>query len=103
MKDEEFIMNKSTYQEAETIFNGDRIYIIFGGDDGEKLKIKSESMWAETLGISYHQFSYRNDIMPTVGRSIEKQKIKEFLDGEEQFKVNAITGRAGNGKSRLVY
>lgn len=96
-------MEQSTYQEAETIINGDKILIFFGNDDDEKLLIKPFSMWTEVLGMSYHQFSYRNDIISMVGRDGEKQKIKEFLNAEEHFKVNAITGRAGSGKSRLVY
>lgn len=96
-------MVKGTYQNAETIINGDKVYIFLGKDENEKLLISSKSMWAEMLGISYHQFSYKNDIISTIGRKEEEQRIKDFLGGEERFKVNAITGRAGNGKSRLVY
>lgn len=96
-------MDQNKYQKAETIINGDRVYIFLGKDQNEKLLIKTELMWAETLGISYHQFSYKNDTISTVGRKDEEEKIIAFLDGEERFKVNAITGRAGNGKSRLVY
>lgn len=96
-------MVKGTHQNAETIINGDKVYIFLGKDENEKLLISSESMWAEMLGISYHQFSYKNDIISTIGRKEEKQRIKDFLGGEERFKINAITGRAGNGKSRLVY
>lgn len=96
-------MVQSTYQKAETIINGNNIYIFLGKDENDKLLITPESMWAEELGISYHQFSYKNDIMSTIGRKDEQQKIKDFLCGNEKFKVNAITGRAGNGKSRLVY
>ena len=96
-------MGRSCNQEVEIIINGDKIYIFLGKDEKEKLLIKEESMWAEELGISYHRFSYKNDIISTVGRENEEKWIKDFLDGEEPFKVSAITGRAGNGKSRLVY
>ena len=96
-------MAQSTYQKAETIVNGNNIYIFLGKDENDKLLITPESMWAEELGISYHQFSYKNDIISTIERKDEQQKIKDFLGGNDKFKVNAITGRAGNGKSRLVY
>lgn len=96
-------MIQSTYQEAKTIINGNKVNIFLGNDEKEKLLVKSGSMWAEVLGISYHQFSYKNEIVSTIGRKDEEQKIKDFLRGKEHFKVNAITGRAGNGKSRLVY
>ena len=96
-------MTQSTYQKAETIFNGNNIYIFLGKDENDKLLITPESMWSEELGISYHQFSYKNDIISTIERKDEQQKIKDFLVGNDKFKVNAITGRAGNGKSRLVY
>lgn len=96
-------MNQDVHQKANTIINGDKVYIFLASDENEKLLIKSESMWGEMLGISYHQFSYKKDIISTIGREDEIQKIKDFLAGDESFKVNAITGRAGNGKSRLVY
>lgn len=96
-------MMQSTHQTAETIINGDKMYIFLGNDKNERLLIKKQTMWAEGLGISYHHFSYKNEAISIIGRENEKKKIKDFLAGNEPFKVTAITGRAGNGKSRLVY
>lgn len=96
-------MNYDNYQEAQIIINGDKVFIFLGKGENDEILIESESMWSDVLGISYHQYSYKNDIMPIIGREDEEEKIKEFLEEKEFFKINAITGRAGNGKSRLVY
>lgn len=91
-------------QEAKTLFNGKNIYIFLGKDDGnERFLISAGAKWSEELGSAYHQFSYKNEKIATIGRENEKENILEFLGKEDKFKILIITGKAGTGKSRLVY
>lgn len=57
--------------------------------------------WDMDLGKSYHQLSYMNQQL--IGREDELKKLSLFLESDGSFRVSAITGRTGNGKSSLIY
>ena len=59
--------------------------------------------WDMDLGKSYHQLSYRVWPFQPGSRKKELEKLSLFLESDGTFQVSAITGRAGNGKSGLVY
>lgn len=94
--------NEKVHQEAENIFNAKVMYIFLSKDEKMRL-VKADSMWMGDLGVAYHRFSYKEDSLAVIGREKEERKIIEFLNSKEKFKMTAITGRAGNGKSKLVY
>lgn len=89
-------------QYAKTIINimGEPVFI---KDKKEDYMINSDAIWVSNLGKGYHHFTYRNEKMSFIGRENEKKELTNFLSGNEKFKCLLVTGRAGSGKSRLVY
>ncbi len=96
-------MKKKVIQRANYLFNAKTIFLSLEGENGLNLVIPKKTKWSNNLGRMYHQFSYTNDPIELIGREQEKEELEAFLDGNTNFKVTAITGQAGNGKSRLVY
>lgn len=97
-------MEERIYQQAGIINQAEKqtiIYIL--GERNKDSLMVNELGWDFKLGMSYHKFSYLNEIITMVGRDVEKEWLYKFLETEDKFKVSAITGRAGNGKSSLVY
>lgn len=91
---------KEVYQEAEKLYNA-QIMIIYQNGDIET--INSEQEWYVGLGKSCGRFSYKNELITLVGREKEKKWLLDFLNMSGNFAISAITGRAGNEKSSLVY
>lgn len=85
-------------QYADQIFNANLIYM-----DGKIHKINKQSNWYFDLGKSSGRFSYKNELISLIGRDAEIQWLYDFMHHKKNFFVSAITGRAGNGKSSLVY
>ena len=95
-------MMQSTHQTAETIINGDKIYIFLGNDKNERLLIKKQTMWAEGLGISYHHFSYKNEAISIIGRENEKKKIKININIYSDYGRIHISGSGDAGSHYLA-
>lgn len=88
-------------QQADTIYN----FIIEKGGCFGGLQVRQgylidfDELWERKFG----KLSGEKDVMPFIGREDERKKIVDFFNIDEKFRILAITGRAGNGKSRLVY
>lgn len=88
-------------QNATNIYNSKTLFILYSNGHIEKIDTQQE--WDEGLGKSNGRFSYKNELITLVGRDEEKQWLHNFLESDKRFIISAITGRAGNGKSSLVY
>lgn len=89
-------------QNGKNIINGEFINLYIQ-KEGQKRPNFAVADWGKNWGKGYHQFAYRNMRMPFVGREEEKRKLINFLAGDQKFKWLIVTGRAGSGKSTLVY
>ena len=89
-------------QNGKNIINGEFINLYIQ-KEGQKRPNFAAADWGKNWGKGYHQFAYRNMRMPFVGREEEKKKLINFLAGDQKFKWLIVTGRAGSGKSTLVY
>ena len=69
----------------------------------ENKKFSMVSKWDIEVGNINDELSYKNRNIKLMGREQELQWIQKFLDSPQLFKVSAINGAAGIGKSRLVY
>lgn len=98
MKDD-LIMDEKK-QIAKEIINAE-FFVKYYNNEVEIAAAKSG--WDIGLGISGGKFSYRNERISLVGREKESAYLKSFLYTEDKFSISAITGRAGVGKSKLVY
>ena len=87
-------------QYADIIINGERHTF---SDCARRDFFSVEEGWGIEFGNAYRRFSYKNKMVSFMGREDEIQWLYNFLDSEEYFKISAITGRAGSGKSSLVY
>lgn len=87
-------------QNADIIVNTNNLFV---NPQTKKRPNLTASDWGRNWGKRYHQFAYRNSRMPFVGREKERDELIDFLAGDQKFKWVFVTGRAGSGKSTLVY
>lgn len=59
--------------------------------------------WDDDLGKTYGELSYKKQFFKMKIREKELEDLYSFLKSNENFKISAITGAAGSGKSGLVY
>lgn len=59
--------------------------------------------WDDDLGKAYGELSYKKQFFKMKIREKELEDLYSFLKSNENFKISAITGAAGSGKSGLVY
>jgi hypothetical protein len=83
------------------IYSANIMIVVY--EEGRIETYDNDEWWNTSLGETCGRFSYKNKLIKYIGRDEEKQWLHDFLNGSESFSVSAITGKAGNGKSSLLY